>query len=109
MSPRDKAVEQSQLEHESRYANAAEVSEQDEPLLETPTGRADDEGVADPSSLLAEEIASIPIAQPRSAITGRGDPGNDDETADGLNELEEAIREEAEERPLGTFRERTGL
>jgi len=43
-----------------------------------------------------------PYAQPRSVVTGRHDAGSGaNETADGLNELEESMRHAAEDTPSG--------
>ncbi len=38
-----------------------------------------------------------------SEITGAGDPGTTDETIDGLDETEEAVRQAAEDRPGRPF------
>ena len=79
----------------------ADVGFADRPLLETPGGRAyEDDGLDDPESLAAEEIADIAIgAVPLSEITADGDPGSDPETIDGLDPLEEEVRRQAEDVP----------
>ena len=63
-----------------------EVSSRDAPLLETPTGCADDDGASDPTSPANDEIHRQDVgATPRSAVTGRHQPGmGGEETEDGL-------------------------
>jgi hypothetical protein len=71
----------------SRFANSGEVNETDAPSLPSSTGR---EG-------------SSPVgARPRSEVTGRRDAGSGaNQTVDGLNSSEEAMRRGAEEVPIG--------
>jgi hypothetical protein len=82
---------------QSQYANTAQVSASDRPLLPGITGREDDLG-ADPASPAAVDVDQPIGAQPRSAITGQHQPGmGADETVDGLSGTEEALRAAAED------------
>jgi hypothetical protein len=84
------------------YANQAEVDPADESLLDTPAGRDDK---PDPEQIRSNtpEAEGAPFtdvgSKPRE--TGPIGPGNEEETPDGLDETEEAIRHEAEDRPTG--------
>jgi hypothetical protein len=85
----------------SAYANQAEISPGDAAILGTPTGESPDRD-SDPQSIFDEEVASIPVgARPMSEITGDPEPGTEHETVDGLDELEESVRQAAEDSPLG--------
>lgn len=79
----------------------------DRALLETPTGRENDHGVAERGALAEDEIKDKEIlTRPRSAVTGRHDAGSGaNETDDGLNAIEEEVREFAEDLPLGEERD----
>jgi hypothetical protein len=57
----------------STYANSAEVSESDAPVLPGITGRDDNLG-ADPGSVSALDIAQPIAAESRKAVTGRTTP-----------------------------------
>ena len=81
----------------SPYANQAEVSDADSPLLMSATGREDNQG-ADPGSLAQPDVEKPVGATPRSAITGRHQPGmGANETIDGLSGTEESARLAAED------------
>jgi hypothetical protein len=86
-----------------KFANQAEVSANDAPLLDSPTGREDHRGLTESGSIPAGEIAKHPEGgRPRSEITGRHDAGSGaNETIDGLNSSEESLRKGAEDVPLG--------
>ena len=70
-------------------------------LLETPVGRENDFGAVDRGTLNEDELRRPEImSQPKSAITGRHDEGSGaNETIDGLDEIQEAIRHGAEDIP----------
>lgn len=93
-------------EDQTHYANEAEVAPADRAVLETPGGRADNAGVDRGSSGIFEaEVASIPVgARPMSEITAHHDAGSANETIDGLDETEEAVRAAAEDIPPGRRR-----
>lgn len=80
------------------FADRAEVSDGDRPLLETPGGRSAERDPADRSDF-DDEARRIDVgAVPRSTVTGRHEPGTGgQETEDGLSETEEAIRRAAED------------
>jgi hypothetical protein len=78
------------------FANYAEVIDADTPLVPTPSGREEGPPEGDePSDFEAEVESHRAGGQPRSEVTG----GTPDETADGLDPIEEAIRHEAEDFP----------
>jgi len=86
----------------SEFANQGEVDDRDAALLESPTGRQDHRGLTEAGRLPGSEIARPLGGQPRSEITGRHDAGSGaNETIDGLNSSEEALRQAAEDVPLG--------
>jgi hypothetical protein len=88
------------------YANEPEVATRDRPLLDTPAGRDDDRGLSDRNTMADEDVRSVPVgATPRSDVTGAPEPGTTSETADGLDETEEAVRLDAEDTPTGDGRE----
>lgn len=84
-----------------RARKGREVSPADRVLLETPLGRENDFGAADRGALNENEVRRPEImSRPRSEITGRHDEGSGaNETIDGLDEIEEAIRHGAEDIP----------
>jgi hypothetical protein len=103
-----RAAQENKMKPRSSYANTGEVSIADAAILGSPTGR--EEGLAEDETLsdFEAEVQSHAVgARPRSEITGRHGSGQDDETVDGLNKVEEAVRREAEERPLGGRHEHT--
>ena len=79
----------------------AEVPKADRVLLETPEDRENDFGASDENELINDEIARPEVnSRPRSEITGRHDEGSGaNETIDGLDEIQEAIRHGAEDIP----------
>jgi len=85
----------------SSFANEPEVSERDAPLLVTPQGREPGTHNAVPSVADEEIAAKTPGAVPRSEVTAPTDQGGDEETDDGLNATNEAIRRAAEDEPTG--------
>jgi hypothetical protein len=88
------------------YANTAQVSSSDAPVLPSATGRDGNMG-ADPASDMAAEIDQPIGAEPRSAITGHHEPGmGANETVDGLNDSEEMLRQAtADETEVDDFEE----
>jgi hypothetical protein len=83
----------------SSFADEAEISDRDRVLLATPQGREPGTHNEAPS-LADEEIADKTVgARPRSEVTDQRDASGDEETADGLNATEEAVRQAAEDMP----------
>ena len=90
----------------SEFANLGEVSPADAATLDSPTGREDHHGLAEARRVAGSEINKPIGAQPRSEVTGRHDAGSGaNETADGLNSTEEALRRAAEDSPSGAREE----
>jgi len=83
-----------------REQGPAEVPASDRVLLESPLGRENDFG-AEPGTVAEDEIRHPEItSRPKSAITGRHDEGSGaNETIDGLDEIQEAVRHGAEDIP----------
>lgn len=107
MPRRDRASERTPEAKQENYANTSEVLRSDEPALVSETGR--EEGLApdEPLSDFEAEVASHPVGgRPMSDITGAHEPGTGDETVDGLDPTEEAVRRYAEDRPVGGEKER---
>ncbi len=86
--------------------NGKEVSDTDRALLETPEGRENDFGASDQDELNNDEIERPEVTtRPRSEITGRHDEGSGaNETVDGLDEYQEAVRHGAEDIPVSERR-----
>ena len=85
----------------TRKQPAADVLRpEDRALLESPLGRENDFG-ADPGTLAEDEIRHPEVgAHPKSEITGRHDEGSGaNETIDGLDEMQEAVRHATEDLP----------
>ena len=84
----------------ARKPPSAQVRKPDRVLLESPLGRENDFG-ADPGTLAKEEIRHPEVTtRPKSAITGRHDEGSGaNETIDGLDEIQEAMRHATEDLP----------
>lgn len=107
MAARNSAAPEKRRLHRSGYANESEVAPTDTPLLDSPGGR---ESRPDPADILPDtpEDEGAPHrdvrSRPRGDTTGHVGPGNGEETPDGLDETEEAIRQEAEDRPVGQRR-----
>lgn len=88
------------------YANQAELLDRDRAALESAMGRSDDGGLSDRGTLAEEEVRSVNVAaRPRSDVTGAHEPGTGDETADGFDETQEAVRRSAEDMPVGGGRD----
>ena len=84
------------------YAAERETGDGTARTLGGPTGHEDNKG-ADPGTTAAQEIPKPVGAEPRSAVTGRHDPGSGaNETADGLSGTEEMTRRAAEDTAPGT-------
>ncbi|WP_102959026.1 hypothetical protein [Mangrovicella endophytica] len=86
------------------YAEAAEVSLADRALLDSVADEAprDEEdrasGTLAGDDALYMDVGTQPMSETTAAI-----PDNDDtETEDGLDEMEEEVRREAEDRPTGS-------
>jgi hypothetical protein len=105
MPRRDRASERTPTPMREQFANMPDVIGSDRPALPSETGR--EEGLAEDERLsdFEAEVQSHPVGgRPMSDITGRREPGSTNETVDGLDETEEAVRREAEDRPVGTRR-----
>lgn len=84
----------------------AVIGKRDAPALESITGREDDQG-AEPGALNAVDIRKPVGGVPRSAVTGKDQPGmHDDETDEGLTDSEELLRQSAEAAPADRQREK---
>jgi hypothetical protein len=94
----DRAVLRPIDKPKSEFANQGEVSFKDQALLETPQGRQPGAHNENPS-VADEEIAEKSVgARPQSDATAFHDPSGDEETDDGLNETDEALRQAVEDR-----------
>ncbi|TMJ04895.1 MAG: hypothetical protein E6G97_05195 [Alphaproteobacteria bacterium] len=85
----------------TRKQPAADVLRpEDRVRLESPLGRENDFG-ADPGTLAEDEIRHPEIeSHPKSEVTGRHDEGSGaNETIDGLDEMQEAVRHATEDLP----------
>jgi hypothetical protein len=82
-------------------APEGKVSPSDAPVLETPVGRKNDFGASDENRLNDDEIQRPEVlSRPRSETTNRHDEGSGaNETIDGLDEIQEAVRHGAEDVP----------
>lgn len=96
-------VEKRASPFEGAFAKQGQVDEGAAPLLETPEGRNDDRGLSDRGTDMDADVRNVPVGvQPRSAVTGRHDPGSGaNETVDGLDAIEEETRAFAEDIPEG--------
>lgn len=85
------------------YANEAELSPADQALLESAAGElARDRADSTAGSLDDDDALYVDIGtEPASAATAAQDPAGSDENAEGLDETEEAVRSQAEDRALG--------
>jgi hypothetical protein len=107
MKRRDRASEHRPDRAPGQYANHSELIEQDRAALAGETGHEEGPTADGEQSDFEAEIDSHPLGgRPMSDITGRHEPGTGDETIDGLDPLEESVRREAEDRPVGGRRER---
>ena len=85
----------------SRYANTSGLAEDDRAVLVTPGGETHDRGADQPGSMTDEEVRRPVGATPRSQVTDQPQPGvSAEETADGLDDVEEAVRLSAEDQPV---------
>lgn len=84
-----------------KQAVADVTTPEDRALLESPLGRENDFGASDEGTLNEDEIERPEVlSRPRSQVTGRHDEGSGaNETIDGLDEIQEAIRHGAEDIP----------
>ena len=107
MEHKDRALEQGHdpnIRGRSHYANEAQVTSTDRPILETELGH-EDGAMLDRPNEVEGEARDIDInATPMSEITGAPDPGTTQETIDGLDETEEAVRHAAEDITTGPRR-----
>lgn len=89
---------------DSEFANEPDAGVYDRPNLETPTGELagrDPEDI-EPDSLEADDAVWMDVsARPASEVTAHDPTSGYDETIDGLSDLEEAVRQQAEDRTLG--------
>lgn len=107
MPRRDRDSERRPGAGPERYANVPEVIRSDKPALPSETGR--EEGLAPDEPLSdfeAEVLSHPPGGRPMSDVTGTPEPGAPEETVDGLDPTEEAVRRNAEDRPVGPKRQR---
>jgi hypothetical protein len=88
-------------------AGQEDLTAGDATLLETPTGREDVSGASAHGTLLDDELRSENApAFARDEVMAPHEPGSDaDETDDGFNAVEEAVRHRAEDTPSGDGRE----
>lgn len=95
----------------SDFANEPEIADRDRPLLVTPQGREPGTHNELPGPADEELADKILGGEPRSAVTDHPDQGGDEETLDGLNAQDEAVRSAAEDQPLAdeTARDRDRL
>lgn len=89
-------------EEEMRDAEGnSEIINADRPLIATPTGREDEDGLVDEGAGLPDDAWAMDVsARPVGEVTGAGDPGGAGDH-DGLDDLEEEVRAYAEDRPTG--------
>lgn len=84
------------------YAAEGELISADQPLLENPEGElradpADHDGTDFDDEALAMDVAT----QPMSELTSVNDASGSSETPDGLDEIDEMLRQQVEDRALG--------
>lgn len=83
------------------FANQRSVSDRTAAVLPSPTGREEGRPEDEPlSDFEAEVLDHEAGGRPRSEVTGGPQGGTPDEDADGLNEMERALRDAAEA-PVG--------
>jgi hypothetical protein len=88
------------------FANESELDVTDRTLV-PPTAREEGHVPDEPVSDFDSEVHSHrPGGRPRSEITGGPEGGTPDETTDGLDPTEEAVRHEAEDHTVSTRREK---
>lgn len=88
---------------EGIYANRADISPADRALLESATAEAAREAADKQPGTLADDddVNSDVRAEPLSETTRGFETSGYEETADGLDDTEEAVREQAEDRATG--------
>lgn len=85
------------------YSAEGELLDADQPILETAGGESrrdpeDRDGMSlDDDDALTMDVSS----QPMSEITSVNDASGSSETPDGLDDIEESVRQQAEDRALG--------
>lgn len=94
------------MDSKERSARSRKVADRlktsGDPALETPLGREDHLGMAKAPPLVAGDINQPVGARPKSDETAIHDAGSGaNETIDGLNATEEALRRGAEDIPVG--------
>ncbi len=90
----------------SRYANQRDVSRGDEELIHARRHDAGPEPEDRVPGTLEddEDIYRDVEARPASEVTARSETSGSEETEDGLDATEEAVRQQAEDRALGDDR-----
>lgn len=85
------------------YAAEGELLDADQPILETAGGESvRDSGDLEGTGLMDEEALEMDVSsQPMSEVTSVNDASGSSETPDGLDDMEEAVRQQAEDRALG--------
>jgi hypothetical protein len=85
------------------YADESELSPADRALLESAAGElARDRADRTAGSIDDDDALYVDIGtEPASAAMAAQDPAGSDENAEGLDETEEAVRSQAEDRALG--------
>lgn len=92
------------VNRQGTYANESEIAPDDRALLETPTGELagrDPADIEDDTLAADDDIAMDVGAVPMSEITADVPDDGYGETIDGLSDIEEAVRQQAEDRALG--------
>lgn len=89
------------------YAAEGELIDADQPVLESAGGESprDPEDHV-PESLADDDALYMDVAtQPISEVTAVNDASGSHETADGLDEMDEAVRQQTEDRATGDDRD----
>ncbi|KQT53214.1 hypothetical protein ASG43_18485 [Aureimonas sp. Leaf454] len=91
----------------SGYAAEGELLDADQPILESAGGESRrDPDDREPASLADDDALYMDVAtQPMSEITAGNDASGGHETADGLADLEESVRQQTEDRATGDDRD----
>lgn len=92
-----------QTGHDGDYANQPSLSPADQALLESATAEATrDAADRQPGTLDDDDDLYTNVGtEPMSDITAPDATSGYDETVDGLDDLEETVRQQAEDRPIG--------
>jgi hypothetical protein len=85
------------------YAAEGELIDADQPILESPGGESRrDPADREPASLDEDDALYMDVAtQPMSEFTAADGGAGLIDTADGLDEIEESVRQQAEDRATG--------